>query len=288
MTNATAMLLLVASHNQGRVMRIYYAGDEPMSAAEERVVFEAMKTATAEQKQKLVTLVVNANVSFALSEAKRWMNEIDDEDLVQVAVVAMLEAIDRFEIDRGHKFITYAVWWIRCRIRAHVFSRPLITIPTSAFARAKALQEECEILEKSLRRSVALEEVLVKSRITLKEASALQNMARISISLDDHARSGDDSVKSEKHELIPDANAADPLDEAERTQLCEQVRVVMDTLPPRYRDVLRMYFGFHGPAMTLQEIGDKIGVTRERTRQIRNNAMEALRNRLAEAFDIGG
>jgi RNA polymerase primary sigma factor len=223
--------------------------------------------------------LIRANTRLVISVAKKYMGlGLPFLDLIQAGNVGLIKAADRFDYNRGTKFSTYATWWIRQAVtRCLSQQSTTIRIPVHMGDRIRALRRTAQRLEQLLERRPTPEEIAEEmGDMSAENVRWLLRVARRPISLEKPiGENGDDELGS----LIEDQTSPSPSDVAEHSLLRENLSEMMGSLTPREARVLRMRFGFDGrPPMSLEEVGDKIGVTRERARQIVQKALRKLRH----------
>jgi RNA polymerase sigma factor (sigma-70 family) len=209
-----------------------------------------------------------------------WLH-IETDDLVQWGNEGLLEAIARFDLESGYRFTTYAWWWIRSIMRRYLlrhggqYSDRMHTLEDHATIRRKR-----NALAQELMREPTPAEVQAASGKRLQTVKDVMSMKTIlSLDFDDE---DDESVAL--NERIPAADC-DVADVALNHAQCAGIRAALDDLPPRQRLVLTMRFGFDGGnGMTLREVGDRLGVSRERARQIEKKALQSVKKILPKSF----
>lgn len=225
-----------------------------------------------------LTSLVEANLRFVVSFAKRYRGlGVPFLDLIHEGNLGLIEAGRRFDPGRHVKFITYAVWWIRQAI-LHLLSEQtrIVALPAKLSGPAARLADHVTRLSAELRRYPTTHEVAEDLDISDADADALLRMGANDVSLSDHVGHGDDA--RELGDLLPQA-AVRPIDEALLQQAAsDQLRRALADLDPREREVMELRFGLGGDdPRTLQEIGDRLGLSRERVRQLEGRAKEKLR-----------
>jgi len=222
--------------------------------------------------------LVEANLRFVVSYVKRYRGlGVGFLDLIHEGNLGLLEAARRFDPERNVKFITYAVWWIRQAIM-HALSdqRRAFALPAKLSAVASRFGQEVSALATRLDHQPSADEIAADLDISRSEAEALQFVAGEDVSLSDPV--GEDGDSRELGETLPQ-HMVPPAEEALlREALLAQVDAALADLTPRERDVMALRFGLRGEEpKTLQEIGDRLGVSRERVRQLEARAIEKLR-----------
>jgi RNA polymerase primary sigma factor len=225
-----------------------------------------------EQGEEARAHLIKANTRLVVSVAKRYRGHgLPFLDLIQAGNVGLIKAADKFDYRLGNKFCTYATWWIRQAITRSLSQQGrTIRIPVHMNARIRRVYGIAQRLEQDLGRRPTPEEIAEEMvrwllRVSWRPLSLERPVGK----------EGD----SELGIFIEDERAPSPVETAERSGLREQVEKLLATLPPREARVLRLRFGMQGGrAHTLEEVGHKLGVTRERARQIACKALRKLRH----------
>ena len=224
-----------------------------------------------------VQKLVRANLRFVISVAKKYQNRgVSLIDLIQEGNVGLVTAARKFDPDQGVKFISYAVWWIRQAILSALANQGrAVRVPLNRASDLARIFREGERLKQELRREPTTEEVAAAAKLSPEVVESLQQLNAAEIRLDAPIGDSDDSQLVERFIV---EEAAEPEADVEERLLAEQVERALDTLSPRDARVLRLYFGLEGGREhTLEEIGNMLGVTRERVRQLRDRALRRLR-----------
>ncbi len=224
-----------------------------------------------------VQKLVRANLRFVISVAKKYQNRgVSLIDLIQEGNVGLVTAARKFDPDQGVKFISYAVWWIRQAILAALANQGrAVRVPLNRASDLARIFRERERLKQELRRDPTLEEVAAAAHLTPEIVQSLSTLNSAEIRLDAPIGDGDDSQLVER--FMSD-EAHEPELAVEERMLAEQIERALETLSPRDARVVRLYFGLEGGREhTLEEIGNMLGVTRERVRQLRDRALRRLR-----------
>lgn len=232
-----------------------------------------------ERDEAALKRLVESNLRFVVSYVKRYRGlGISFLDLIHEGNLGLLEAARRFEPDRNVKFITYAVWWIRQAVM-HALSdqRRAFALPVKLSAVASRFGQEVIDLTSRLNHSPSPEEIAEDLDISPAEAEALQFVAGDDVSLSDPV-SQEEGDGREFGETLPQ-HTVPPADEALLHEaLLAQLRAAMFDLAPRERDVIVLRFGLGGEEpKTLREIGARLGLSRERVRQVESRAKEKIR-----------
>jgi RNA polymerase primary sigma factor len=222
--------------------------------------------------------LVEANLRFVVSYVKRYRGlGIGFLDLIHEGNLGLLEAARRFEPERNVKFITYAVWWIRLAIM-HALSdqRRAFALPAKLSAVASRFGQEVSDLATRLDHAPSADEIAADLDISPGDALALQFVAGEDVSLSDPV--GQDEDSRELGETLPQHMVPPAEDGLLREAMLAQIAAALADLEPKERDVMALRFGLGGEEpKTLQEIGDRLGVSRERVRQLEARAKEKIR-----------
>jgi RNA polymerase primary sigma factor len=223
--------------------------------------------------------LVEANLRFVVSYVKRYRGlGVGFLDLIHEGNLGLLEAARRFDPARNVKFITYAVWWIRQAIM-HALSdqRRAFALPAKLSAVASRFGQEVTELTARLDHSPSAEEIAASLDISRSEAEALQFVAGDDVSLSDPVSRNEDDGR-ELGEMLPQHLVPPAEDALLHEALLAQLDAALADLAPKERDVMALRFGLRGEEpKTLQEVGDRLGISRERARQLEFRAKEKIR-----------
>lgn len=226
-----------------------------------------------------VTRLVEANLRFVVSYAKRYRGlGVPFLDLIHEGNLGLIAAARRFDADRGVKFITYAVWWVRQAI-LHTLSdqNRIVSLPVKLSGPASRLAQHLARLSEELHRTPTTHELAQDLDISDADADALIRICGDDVSLSDPVGHGEDDGR-ELGDLLPQEVVPPVEIELVHEAALDQVRRAMRELEPRERDVMELRFGLRGgECLTLQQIGDRLHLSRERVRQIESRAKEKLR-----------
>ena len=227
---------------------------------------------------KALETLTKANLRFVVSVAKQFQNQgLSLEDLINEGNLGLIKAAKRFDETRGFKFISYAVWWIRQSIMQAIAEQSrMVRLPLNRVGALNKLSKAFRLLEQEYERKPTPQELAKELEIGVDDvADALQLYGR-QISMDAPFSKDEDNKNSLLDTLIIDQQAPDT--ELMKESLRKEVETVLATLPEREATVIQMYFGINNEhPSTLEEIGERFNLTRERVRQIKEKALRSLR-----------
>jgi RNA polymerase primary sigma factor len=230
-----------------------------------------------ERMSEVKNRFVQHNLKLVVAIAKDFRNMgVSFQDLIQEGNIGLIRAVEKFDYRRGHKFSTYAVWWIRqALIRAIQNHSRTIRIPSHVHDTLLKYYRTYNALEKKLGREPTTHEIADSLELPFERAEQLQQMVREPVSLEKDV-AGTDSKKLK--DIVKDPNAASPREGLDLDRLERVTDESIGLLGERERNILRWRFGLKGEQEhTLEEIGGKLGLSRERVRQLEARALAKLR-----------
>ena len=223
--------------------------------------------------------LTKANLRFVVSVAKQYQNQgLSLSDLINEGNLGLIKAAQRFDETRGFKFISYAVWWIRQSIlQALAEQSRIVRLPLNKVGSLNKINKAFSELEQEYEREPSSEELAEQLEIPTEEVETTLGVAARHVSMDAPFVEGEDNSLLDvlENSATPDTDKALEYRESLRTEIDRS----LSTLTDRQCDVIKLYFGIGVEhPMSLEDIGDKFGLTRERVRQIKDKAINKLRN----------
>ncbi len=252
-------------------------GQYPLiSAGDERELAKRIEKGDMEAKN----LLARANLRLVVSIAKKYVGRSPDLtllDLIQEGNLGLFKAVDKFDWNKGFKFSTYATWWIRQAItRALADQSRTIRVPVHMVETIAKYKQVVRRLSQDLGRDPLPEEIANEMGLDIEKIYTIEKIDQNTVSLESPV--GEDDEKSTLGDFVSDDKILSPDQESSRRIISDQVREILDDLPEKERKILELRHGLiDGIQHTLEEVGKKFGVTRERIRQIEAKAHEKIR-----------
>jgi RNA polymerase primary sigma factor len=247
---------------------------QPPRTLGERIALEREVARGDEARHRLI----QANLRLVVSIAKKYIGSpLSFMDLVQEGNIGLMRAVEKFDYSRGHRFSTYATWWIRQAItRAIAEQSRIIRLPVHLSESIGQLRRVTRQLEQALEREPTPDEVAKALGVSVRKVRRLLQAAAQPISLEQPL--GSDG-EGQVGELLADEDSDEPVEIAAQRMLQEELTGALMALPERERKILQLRYGLEdGRRHTLEEVGVAFGITRERTRQIEAEALRHLRS----------
>jgi RNA polymerase primary sigma factor len=228
---------------------------------------------------KALDRLTKANLRFVVSVAKQYQNQgLSLPDLINEGNLGLIKAAQRFDETRGFKFISYAVWWIRQSIlQALAEQSRIVRLPLNKVGLTNRINKAYQQLEQEFEREPSAEELADLLELDTEEVAATLGMSARHVSMDSPISEGEDSTLVDVM-MNPNAESADE-DIANRQSLKLEIERSLNTLTERQQEVIRYFFGIGiDHPMSLEDIGDRFSLTRERVRQIKDKAINRLKN----------
>ena len=253
---------------------------ETMISAEEEV---ELAQRIKKGDQKALERLTKANLRFVVSVAKQYQNQgLSLPDLINEGNLGLLKAAERFDETRGFKFISYAVWWIRQSILQAISEQSrIVRLPLNQVGSVNKINREINRFEQLNERRPSVDEIAEKVDLPQEKIDEAMAINGHQISVDAPFIEGEDNSL-----LDVMANSDAPLADNQLVEesLKSEIQNALSALNERERNVLEASYGINQPELTLEEIGTKFGLTRERVRQIKEKAIRKLRNSKANKF----
>jgi RNA polymerase primary sigma factor len=253
-----------------------------LTAAEEVTLAKRIERGDAAARQ----LMIESNLRLVVSIAKDFHRRgLPLQDLIQEGTLGLTRAVEKFDWRRGHRFSTYATWWIRQAVhRAVVSQTRTIRLPLHIVERQQRLAREAGRLEAQLGRRPTTRELAEATGLTVQQIEQTRGAAHVTASLNQVVGSDGDG---ELADTLADTQDAEPFEHT-AWLVADEVREVLRTLPKRERLVLELRFGFDGHERTLDAIASELDLTRERVRQLILGGLRRMHDALVAQKHPGG
>ncbi len=224
--------------------------------------------------------LTKANLRFVVSVSKQYQNQgLTLGDLINEGNLGLIKAAQRFDVTRGFKFISYAVWWIRQSIlQALAEHARIVRLPLNRVGSLSKLARVFSLLEQKYEREPSPEELAEILEIAVEEVRETMSISHRHVSVDSPFIIGEEKGLLD---VLPAESTEEPDNNIMQDSLCKEIKRALKTLTPREADVISLYFGLgntRNNALTLEEIGKQFCLTRERVRQIKEKAIRHLRH----------
>ena len=229
--------------------------------------------------EKALHELVKANLRFVVSIAKQYVNQgLSLADLINEGNLGLIKAAHRFDEKRGYKFISYAVWWIRqAMLQALAEQSRIVRLPLNRAGTLYRIGKAARELDQELGRNPDVEEIAEKLNLPQDEVRDTMQIANSHLSLD--ASFNNDEDENSLIDYLADEDQESPDEMTYTNALSEDMQKALSTLTERERTILTLYYGLGGEEpLTLEEIGNRMNLTRERIRQIKEKAIMRLRH----------
>jgi RNA polymerase primary sigma factor len=239
------------------------------------------------ESQMAVHEFVGANFGLVITYARRFVGQgLDMHDLVQEGQLGLIRAVEKFDWRRGHRFSTYAAWWVRqAMARALADQSKTIRVPVHLLESRHKLERVRRAMEQQGRSDPSDEDLAHESGLPLDKVRAIRGLVREPLRLE--APLGDEGDSGHLGDRVADPRSPAPDEQIANQRMEVQARALLDHLSPREQQLLRLRFGMDGgPGQTLEEVGKSFNLSRERVRQIESAALKKLRA-LSEERDLG-
>jgi RNA polymerase primary sigma factor len=223
--------------------------------------------------------LTKANLRFVVSVAKQFQNQgLSLGDLINEGNLGLIKAAQRFDETRGFKFISYAVWWIRQSIMQAIAEQSrIVRLPLNRVGSLGKLSKAYRDLEQEYERKPTTEELAQVLDMNVEEVADTMQLYGRHVSMDAPLKEGDDN-KNSLGDILVNEQQPSPDGTLMKESLKQEVENVLSTLNEREAEVIKLYFGINSEhAATLEEIGERFNLTRERVRQIKEKALRSLR-----------
>lgn len=260
--------------NSSRAYRAKLNSYDLLTFEQERELLKRAQTGDIEARNELMM----HNMRLVKSIAGHYTCAgLDSDDLISIGSMGLIPAIEKFDLTSTHKFSTYATYWIKQAIRREIINQNrAVRIPANVQETYNKIRKATEALRQALGHEPTKHQVAKAVGMTAKEIEEITSFFMEPISTDTTLTDEDDTTVGD---LIADENSIDPIDAVYSVELKTMVSAVLDTLPEKEREVIKLRFGIDGhPQRSLEEVGAILGYSREWIRRIEERALIKLRN----------
>jgi RNA polymerase primary sigma factor len=250
---------------------------ELLDPSEEVELAKKIRNGTDKERQKAIEKLVKANLRFVVSVSKQYQNQgLSLGDLINEGNLGLIKAAKRFDETRGFKFISYAVWWIRQSIlQALADQSRVVRLPLNRVGALNKIGKAINQLEQQYERLPSADELAEELDMSIYEVADTLKISGRHLSLDAPFQTGEDGKLSD---VMPNPNEPLPDYQFHEESLKYEIEKAISELSERERDIIKLYYGISmEKSLTLEEIGDKFKLTRERVRQIKEKAIRKLK-----------
>jgi RNA polymerase primary sigma factor len=222
--------------------------------------------------------LINSNLRFVVNVAKQYQNQgLPLEDLISEGNIGLMNAIDKFDVDKGYHFISYAVWWIRQRILKAISEKSrMIRLPMNRIYEISKIEKIKDELQNKNGLAARINEIAKQLNMEKDLVEELINISKEMLSLENPVFIEKDS--SQLKDFVPDTTYKTPTDTVIDNSLRDEINTMLKTLSPKEAEILEYRFGLNGKMpSSLREIGNKFNLTKERIRQIEKRAIDRLK-----------
>jgi RNA polymerase primary sigma factor len=244
-----------------------------LSVEEEKELGRLAKQGDKKAQDKLVI----SNLRFVISVAKQYQHQgLPLDELISAGNLGLMHAATKFDVDRGFKFISYAVWWIRQSILKALYSTSrTIRLPLNQINNVSKILKAIKDFEQKYERTPTTKELEALTELSEDKISKLIEYSKYTVSID--TPFSDDEEAGTLVDIIPNHNSTNTDEALIKESNTNQILSILNLLRDREHDILRLYYGINVRQMNMEEIGELFGISAERVRQIKKKALDMLR-----------